>query len=122
MEHYDVISNFIKTYNLTHEEDIFTRGIEKNVFITLADSVCEIVDDENHNDTKIDYNSVVENTYNKIFVPIIRNLIDVTNRRRLMRRGLVLRLRNQRIPSRVISLSERRQPDGIRQTPELRYR
>ena len=77
MEHYDVISNFIKTYNLTHEEDIFTRGIEKNVFITLADSVCEIVKNENSNESRIDYNSVVENTYNKIFVPIVRNLIDM---------------------------------------------
>jgi hypothetical protein len=46
----------------------------------------------------------------------------VTNRQRLRRRGLVPRLRNQGISSRVISLSERRQPDGIRQTPELRYR
>jgi hypothetical protein len=80
MEHYDAILNFIKTYNLTHEEDIFTRGIEKNVFITLADSVCEIVDDEKHNDTKIDYNRIVENTYNKIFVPIIRNLIDMNEK------------------------------------------
>ena len=49
-------------------------------------------------------------------------MVIVTNRRRLKRRGLVLRLRNQGISSRVISLSERRQPDGIRQTPELRYR
>ena len=79
MEYYDAIINFIKTYNLTHEENIFTRGIEKNVFIILADSVCEIVDTESNN-SKIDYNSVVENTYNKIFVPIIRNLIDMNEK------------------------------------------
>lgn len=77
MEHYDAIINFIKTYNLTHDEEIFKHGIEKNVFIALADSVCEIVDNENHNNTDIDYNCVVENTYNKIFVPIVRNLIDM---------------------------------------------
>ncbi len=77
MEHYDAILNFIRAYNITHEEELFKHGIEKNVFIVLADSVCEIVDNENSNSTNIDYNRVVENTYNKTFVPIIRNLIDM---------------------------------------------
>ena len=76
MEHYDAICNFIRMYNITHDEEIFNRGIEKNVFITLADSVCEIVDSESNN-SEIDYNSIVENTYKKIFVPIVRNLIDM---------------------------------------------
>ena len=77
MEHYDAILNFIRAYNIVHEEDLFKHAIEKNVFIALADSVCEIVDNENSNSTNIDYNRVVENTYNKIFVPIVRNLIDM---------------------------------------------
>ena len=77
MEHYDAILNFIRAYNIVHEEDLFKHAIEKNVFIALADSVCEIVDNENSNNMNIDYNRVVENTYNKIFVPIVRNLIDM---------------------------------------------
>ena len=77
MEHYDAIFNFIRAYNITHEEELFKHAIEKNVFIALADSVCEIVDNKNSNSTNIDYNRVVENTYNKLFVPIIRNLVDM---------------------------------------------
>ena len=63
MEHYDAILNFIRAYNIVHEEDLFKHAIEKNVFIALADSVCEIVDNENSNSTNIDYNRVVENTW-----------------------------------------------------------
>lgn len=76
MDKLDAIYDFIRAYRLGHDEEPFKNNIEENAFITMASSVCEIVSDSSYC-LPTDYSSIIENTYNKLFVPIVRSLVDM---------------------------------------------